>query len=940
MTIASTARKAGPLLGNGAATTFPFTFKVFAEGDVKVVTAGADGVETVRVLGADYSVALNANQETSPGGTVTYPISGAPLATGSVLSLVGDVDYDQPLDLPSGGNFSPLALENQLDRATMQIQQLHEEMGRTAKLPVTSLVDADSLVADIVRIADSDDRIDTVAGSITGVNVVAGGIADVNTVASVAGAVAATGANIAAVVAVGNDLLEPVSEINTVATDIASVNTVGGNIASVNTVAGIAANVTTVATNAAAVNTVATNVADVTNFADVYQGAKAVNPALRNDGSALQAGDLYFNTVENALRAYSGTVWVAGTAGSVAVQNFSGDGVATAFTLNTAPASENNTQVYIGGVYQQKDQYSVSGTTLTFSSAPPVGTGNIEVVTLSSLSLGETDAALVAYRPAGAGAAQTNVQTALRNLSVPSAALLRGIARGTAPSVLVSGYYAAGDGGGGVYWYDASDTISADNGGTVIVAADGGRWKLVHQGEVSASQFGATGTANDTLAIQAALNAAGVSRITLLPGVIHNVTGVSVPSNKVFDFNGGTLKQISGTDNLPVVSVGDNITRVVNVQLLNVAIDGNKVNVTGNGASGVAIQKAQNVYVTSPRFESVRRVGLYAYDVIGLRVSGILTSTNGGVTGEALGNGVYCLACTAVTIDSISIATHSGVGGLFQGFTGLDIGFIEATGVAVDNGATFDTGRQLQLGGYKISGCQNQGLEINSTDGFEIGPGSAYNNGVYGILISTFTGAAELQAQNGRILAPYIYGNAVNGVRIIGAKNVEIKSPYVLDSMVVLNSAGGIIADNIDIIGGTVYALTLTSGKHITSKDTTITTLINSGVSYAARATKSGVSGLFLANAATFDLNVPTSGALPFSGILVVASYFSGGYGQNTTAAYLINTQGTVSVTSMTVSNGANARQVAVSVVDNKTLRLTNSTGVECLVNAAFVVAL
>lgn len=416
MTIASTARKAGPLLGNGTATTFPFTFKVFAEGDIKVVTAGANGVESVRVLGSDYSVSLNANQDTSPGGTVTYPISGVPLATGSVLSIVGDVDYDQPLDLPSGGNFSPLALENQLDRTTMQVQQLHEEMGRTAKLPVTSLADADSLVADIVRLADSVDNLDTVAGSIAGVDTVASNIADVNTVAAVAGAVAATGSNIAAVVAVGNDLLEPVSEINTVASDIANVNTVGTNIADVNTVAGIAANVTAVASNVADIVLVADHVADVTNFADVYQGAKAADPTLRNDGSALQPGDLYFSTTENALRAYSGTVWVAGAAGTVSVQTFSGDGVETAFVLAAAPPSENNTQVYIGGVYQQKSQYGLIGASLVFNVPPPAGTDNLEVVTVSSLALGETDAALVSFTPAGGGATPTNVQTALRAL--------------------------------------------------------------------------------------------------------------------------------------------------------------------------------------------------------------------------------------------------------------------------------------------------------------------------------------------------------------------------------------------------------------------------------------------------------------------------------------------------------------------------------------------
>ena len=137
MTIPSTPRRAGPFTGNGATTSFPFAFKVFAPTDVKVVIANSAGVETVLVLNSDYSVSLNANQDTSPGGTITYPISGSPLPSGSVLSIIGNVGYDQSLDLPSGGNFSPLALENQLDRTTMQIQQLAEQVGRAIKAPIT-----------------------------------------------------------------------------------------------------------------------------------------------------------------------------------------------------------------------------------------------------------------------------------------------------------------------------------------------------------------------------------------------------------------------------------------------------------------------------------------------------------------------------------------------------------------------------------------------------------------------------------------------------------------------------------------------------------------------------------------------------------------------------------------------------------------------------------
>ena len=141
MTTPSTPRKAGPLLGTGAQTIWPFTFKVFAASDIAVTIANNLGVETALVLDADYSVTLNANQDTSPGGTVTYPISGSALPTGSRLTIFGNLPYDQPLDLPSGGNFSPLALENQLDRLTMQIQQLREQVGRSLQVSVTSSAD-------------------------------------------------------------------------------------------------------------------------------------------------------------------------------------------------------------------------------------------------------------------------------------------------------------------------------------------------------------------------------------------------------------------------------------------------------------------------------------------------------------------------------------------------------------------------------------------------------------------------------------------------------------------------------------------------------------------------------------------------------------------------------------------------------------------------------
>ena len=71
-------------------------------------------------------------------------------------------------------------------------------------------------------------------------------------------------------------------------------------------------------------------------------------------------------------------------------QQFTGDGSTTAFTLNAAPGSENNTQVFINGVYQQKTDYTVSGTTLTFDTAPTNG-DIIEVNSFTVTNLGNSD---------------------------------------------------------------------------------------------------------------------------------------------------------------------------------------------------------------------------------------------------------------------------------------------------------------------------------------------------------------------------------------------------------------------------------------------------------------------------------------------------------------------------------------------------------------------
>ena len=62
-------------------------------------------------------------------------------------------------------------------------------------------------------------------------------------------------------------------------------------------------------------------------------------------------------------------------------KRFSGNGSTTAFTLDIAPASTLDIEVFVENVRQDPNSaYSLSGTTLTFSAAPDSGTNNIYVV--------------------------------------------------------------------------------------------------------------------------------------------------------------------------------------------------------------------------------------------------------------------------------------------------------------------------------------------------------------------------------------------------------------------------------------------------------------------------------------------------------------------------------------------------------------------------------
>lgn len=146
MTISSEVRKAGPYVGNDVSTSFSFAFKVFSSGDVIVVLTNPSEEESILVEGDDYTVTLNDNQDTSPGGSIE---KSSALADGYLLTVTSGMENLQPVEITNLGGFYPSVLNSALDRMTILIQQVSEQVDRAVKTPISSGMTPDELLASI-----------------------------------------------------------------------------------------------------------------------------------------------------------------------------------------------------------------------------------------------------------------------------------------------------------------------------------------------------------------------------------------------------------------------------------------------------------------------------------------------------------------------------------------------------------------------------------------------------------------------------------------------------------------------------------------------------------------------------------------------------------------------------------------------------------------------
>ena len=181
-----------------------------------------------------------------------------------------------------------------------------------------------------------------------------------------------------------------------------------GDVNSVNAGTGISVDQTTGAvtvTNAGDLDTTTDNGATTTNAITVgglhVNSTGAVEMPTGTDGERPTpvAGMFRFNTTSNEFEGYDGTAWgaIGGSGSTINIDNFNGNGSTTVFTLSQSLDNENVSQVYIDGVYQQKNTYSVVGTAITFSEAPPTGTNNIEVVSITTVAIDTIADDIVTY---------------------------------------------------------------------------------------------------------------------------------------------------------------------------------------------------------------------------------------------------------------------------------------------------------------------------------------------------------------------------------------------------------------------------------------------------------------------------------------------------------------------------------------------------------------
>ena len=276
---------------------------------------------------------------------------------------------------------------------------------------------------------------------------------------------------------------------------------------------------------------------------------------------------------------------------------------------------------------------------------------------------------------------------------VGSMSALRQLPKTATPTAFVTGYYAAGDGGGGSYFYDSADTTSG----------------AYFTGSISGTTLTVSSVTNGTIAIGQQVNGVGVSDntyITAGSGTSWTVNNSqTVTSTTMTGDNGGTVIVALDGGRWYRVNAGSNTD----------------VRVFGAQVNGSATPAATNMLALAQALEWAGSSGLEIYIPPGnLYVSGYHEITSGkNPSMRGAGNGASKITLTATTLNGTQVIDYVSA----SNFSVLDIWF-DFNNQAVTSGNEgfigFKGCSSFKFNGGAITSITAAGIEANGIDDYEI----------------------------------------------------------------------------------------------------------------------------------------------------------------------------------------------------------------------------
>ena len=311
MTVSSTTNKQS-YNGNGSQSVFAYTFKIFADTDIKVYVG-----TTLKSLNTHYTLSGVAS---AGGGNVTFTSGNIPAAGTGNITILRSLALTQGVDLVNYGRFDAEVIESELDRLVMKIQQLQEQADRTIRFS-TTVSDAGG-----VEITDS---ISERSGKVLAYDAL-GDLSVANELGDWQGDWITGGAYSV------RDLIKDPITSNVY---ICLTNHTSGTLS-----ADVSASKWALVVDAVAVaNSVAQAQAVLDSFDDRYLGPKASAPPTDNDGDALIEGALYFDTTSKVFKVWTiDLIWIAispSNSEMVAIQNAAADAASASSSASAAAAS-------------------------------------------------------------------------------------------------------------------------------------------------------------------------------------------------------------------------------------------------------------------------------------------------------------------------------------------------------------------------------------------------------------------------------------------------------------------------------------------------------------------------------------------------------------------------------------------------------------------------